>query len=165
MFTPNLSEVGYGWYLKQHLNRNRTYMTGRSPGFSTYFGRYPDDQVCVIVLSNLYIPSTKEIGERVAAIAFHEPYVQRTLGDQPMTQEDVHQFIGDYQFDTDFFRPGFKMEITEVAGRLTCSFGDLIRDTDDEFVLRGFWSIIHFERDASRKITGLSFDGVRAHRK
>ncbi len=164
MFSPNLSEVGYGWYLKSHLNRKRSYMTGRSPGFSTYFGRYPDDQVCVIVLSNSYISSTKEIGESIASIVFHEPFVKRTLKDEPLQTKEVKQFTGTYQFGADFFRPNFKMEITEKEGRLSCTFGDLIRDEKDEFILRSFWSLIHFDRDSSQKINALSFDGVKAIR-
>jgi CubicO group peptidase (beta-lactamase class C family) len=164
MFTPNLSEVGYGWYLKSHINRKRSYITGRSPGFSTYLARYPDDEVCVVVLSNLYIPSTKEIGERVASIVFKEPYVRRTLNDEPLNTEETKQFTGTYQFGADFFRPNFKMEFTEINGRLACSFGDLIRDGRDEFILRGFWSVIHFDRDPSQKIVGLSFDGIKAAR-
>jgi CubicO group peptidase (beta-lactamase class C family) len=164
MFTPNLSEVGYGWYLKSHLNRKRTYITGRSPGFSTYFGRYPAEEVCIIVLSNLYISSTKEIGEGIASILFHEPYVKRTLKDDPLSSEKIKQLIGSYQFGTDFFRPNFKFEITEDKGKLHCSFGDLIHDDGDEFILRSFWSIIHFERDSSQKIIGLSFDGSKATR-
>ncbi len=164
MFTPNLSDVGYGWYLKPHINRKRSYMTGRSPGFSTYFGRYPDDQVCVIVLSNLYISSSKEIGESIASIVFHEPYLKKTLKDEPLGDGQRKQLTGTYQFGGDFFRPNFKMEITETDGRLACPFGDLIHDTNDEFILRNFWSLIHFDRDASQKISGLSFDGIRATR-
>jgi len=164
MFTPNLSEVGYGWYLKPHLKRKRTYITGRSPGFSTYFGRYPDDEVCIIVLSNSYISSTKEIGESIASILFHEPYVKRILKDDSFDSEKIKQFIGSYQFGADFFRPNFKLEITEDHGKLHCSFGDLIHDTSDEFILRSFWSIIHFERDSAQKIIGLTFDGTKATR-
>jgi hypothetical protein len=165
MFTPNLSEVGYGWYLKSHLNRKRTYITGRSPGFSTYFARYPDDQVCVIVLSNLYLPSTREIGENVASILFDEPYAKRSLADEHIKADQINQFTGTYQFGPDFFRPNFKFEIKESSsGYLSCSFGELIHDSGDEFILRSFWSVIHFERDSSKKITGLSFDGIKAAR-
>ena len=163
MFTPNLSDVGYGWFLKPHNNHKRSYITGRSPGFSTYFGRYTDDQVCVIVLSNLYIPTTKEIGEGLAAILFNESFTQRMLGDEPLSEEQGKQFTGTYQFGTDFFRPDFNMEINWVEGHLNCSFGELIRDTKDGFILRSFWSSILFERDGE-KITGLSFDGVKAKR-
>jgi CubicO group peptidase (beta-lactamase class C family) len=164
MFTNNLSEVGYGWFLKSHLRRKRTYMTGRSPGFSTYFARYPDEQLCIIVLSNLYLPSTKEIGENAASIIFNEQPIIRHLKDEPLRVENAELLKGTYQFGSDFFNPNFKMEIKETNGQLSCSFGELIRDTDDDFILRRFWSIIHFEKDASQKITGLTFDGVRATR-
>jgi hypothetical protein len=116
------------------------------------------------VLSNLYISSTKEIGESIASIIFHEPYVKRILKDEPLSSELAKQVTGSYQFGEDFFRPNFKMDITEDNGKLHCSFGDLVHDTGDEFILRSFWSIIHFERDSSQKITGLLFDGVKAIR-
>ena len=164
MFTPNLSEVGYGWYLWPHLNRKRSYITGRSPGFTAYFGRYPADELCVIVLSNLYISSAKEIGENIAAIVFNEPYAIRVIKDEPLGAEEVNQLKGTYQFGADFFRPNFAMTITAEGGRLSCSFGDLLHDVDDEFILRGFWSRVHFDRDPDKKINGLSFDGVKAPR-
>jgi len=139
-------------------------MTGRSPGFTTYFARYPDDQLCIIVLSNLYISSTKEIGESIASIIFHEPYTKRALKNEPLITESVKQFTGSYQFGEDFLRPNFKMEITEGYGRLRCSFVDLIRDAGDDFILRSYWSIIHFQRDSSQKIIELTFDGIKASR-
>ncbi len=162
MFTPNLSDVGYGWYLKPHNQHRRTYITGRSPGFSTYFARYPDEEICVIVLSNLYISSTKEIGESIASIVFQEPYVARSLSGDPLMGNSGRDFAGSYQFGNDFFRPGFKMEITESRGQLACTWGDLIHDNNDDFILRGFWSLVHFERDSHQKITGFTFDGTKA---
>ncbi|HLZ17500.1 MAG TPA: serine hydrolase domain-containing protein [Cyclobacteriaceae bacterium] len=164
MFSPNLSDVGYGWYLRKHNNRSRSYMTGRSPGFCSYFARYPDEQVSVIVLSNLYVSSTKEIGESVASILHNESFSKRKLEDGTISADEGNQFKGIYQFGDDFFRPDLKMEITVVDGHLACSFGELIRDTKDGFVLRSFWSSIAFERDASQKITGLTFDGMKARR-
>jgi CubicO group peptidase (beta-lactamase class C family) len=159
MFSPNLADVGYGWYLKAHNHRARAYMTGRSPGFSTYFARYPDEQVCVIVLSNLYIPSTKEIGENIASIVFQESHLTRSLTDEPAAGND---FIGLYQFGEDFFRPGFKFTVTESNGRLSSTWGDFLHDGHDDFVLRNYWSVIHFERDSNHKVTGLTFDGTKA---
>jgi CubicO group peptidase (beta-lactamase class C family) len=162
MFTKYLSDVGYGWYLKPHNGHNRIYMTGRSPGFTTYFARYPDEKVCIIVLGNLYIPSTSEIGTTIASILFGESCKPRKLKDETLRAENIREYKGRYQLPEDFFRPGYVMEITEKKGRLSCSFGDLIRDSEDEFILRNFWSTIRFERDDSHKITGLLFDNSRA---
>ena len=161
MFTPNLSDVGYGWFIRPFLGHDRQYMTGRSPGFSTYFSRFPKDGVCIIVLSNLYIPSTTEIGTGVASILFGEPVAARQFKDDPLSANVARPFVGKYQMGDDFFRPGFKLEITYKEGRLSCSFGDLIHDTQDEFIQRNFWSVIQFERDSGGKVTGLRFDNLK----
>jgi D-alanyl-D-alanine carboxypeptidase len=160
MFTPNLSNVAYGWYIRSHAEHERSYMTGRSPGFTSYLARYPKDEVCVIVLSNLYVSSAREIGEGVAAILFKAPHLTRTLSPELLTQPQ--QFVGSYQFGADFFRPNFKFEVKENKERLSCSFGEIIHDKGDEFILRGFWSTIIFQRDDQGRIISLTFDGVKA---
>lgn len=164
MFTANLSDVGFGWFIRPYLNHDRHYIGGRSPGFSTYFSRYPRDQVCIIVLSNLYIPTTTEIGVSLSSLVFGEPITLRQLNDEPFNTAIGDRYTGQYQMGEDFFRPGMKLGITYKEGRLSCSFGDLIRESKDEFILRSFWSIVKFERNTAGKITGIHFDKSKGQR-
>ena len=97
----------------------------------------------------------------VASIFFGEPVAARQFKDDPLSANVAKPFIGKYQMGDDFFRPGFKLEITYKEGRLSCSFGDLIHDTKDEFIQRNFWSVIQFERDSGGKVTGLRFDNLK----
>ena len=97
----------------------------------------------------------------VASIFFGEPVSTRHLKNEPLSADNAKQYMGKYQMGDDFFRPGFKLEITYKEGHLSCSFGDLIHDTKDEFIQRNFWSVIQFERDSAGKATGLRFDNLK----
>ena len=153
-----MGDVGYGWYIRPDGKRERIYMSGRSPGFSTYFARFPKEKLCIVVLANLYVPSAREIGISIASILHDEPYPQRKLADEVVSPDKIAEYKGTYLLDSTFFRPGYKLQIAEKNGRLTSDFGDLIHDGDEAFVLRSFWSVIRFGRDEKKKIVRLLFD-------
>lgn len=52
MFTPNFFSYGYGWKIEQRFGHSVIYHPGLMSGAVTYIGRYPDDDLTVIVLSN-----------------------------------------------------------------------------------------------------------------
>ncbi|NTV65186.1 MAG: beta-lactamase family protein, partial [Oscillochloris sp.] len=52
MYTPNFFNYGYGWKIEQRFSHNVIYHPGLMSGAVTYIGRYPDDQLTVIILSN-----------------------------------------------------------------------------------------------------------------
>ncbi len=59
MFTPNFGvdgsggEYGLGWQISEYQGHRKVGHTGGINGFHTYIGRYIDDQVTIIVLSNI----------------------------------------------------------------------------------------------------------------
>lgn len=61
MYTPFNENYGYGWFVGTERSRKRIEHDGGVPGFSTTIRRFPDDGVCIIVLSNF--------GEDVGPIA------------------------------------------------------------------------------------------------
>ncbi|HYM95098.1 MAG TPA: serine hydrolase [Chitinophagaceae bacterium] len=52
MFTPNLSHYGYGIIIDSFENHLRIWHNGGIPGFLSHFTRFPDDDICIILLSN-----------------------------------------------------------------------------------------------------------------
>ena len=52
MFTPVMQQFGYGWKISDDRGHRRIGHAGLMSGASTYIGRYPDDGLTVIVLSN-----------------------------------------------------------------------------------------------------------------
>ena len=72
MFTPALSEYGYGWAIKSEFGRRAIQHGGALPGFAAYFLRFPDDKVTIIILSNMGSFNSHGLGQNLAAILFEQ---------------------------------------------------------------------------------------------
>jgi len=86
MFAPTIKEdegeyYGYGWKIDTKYNRNRVSHNGGIEGFAAHFAQYPDEQVAIIVLSNLQTSSILKIEKDLAAIVFSEPYELPSVAD------------------------------------------------------------------------------------
>ena len=74
MFTPYRDGYGFAWRILKEFQRRATAYSGRTTGFSSAIRRYPDDDACVIVLSNLESIDSEKISHDLAAIVFGEHY-------------------------------------------------------------------------------------------
>ena len=72
MYTPFKDNYGYGWFVRTERSRKRIDHDGGVPGFSTTIRRFPDDRVCIIVLSNLG-EDVEPIAADLEAIVFEQP--------------------------------------------------------------------------------------------
>jgi CubicO group peptidase (beta-lactamase class C family) len=64
------SGYGYGWFIGKLCNRTVWAHRGLITGFSAAFLRYPDDNVCIIVLSNFFSGSPWKIAMRLSTLVF-----------------------------------------------------------------------------------------------
>ena len=71
MTTPGLGRYGLGWMIEQRGPNRLVYHPGSMSGVATWFGRYPDVGLTVIVLSNDYYANVSSIAESLAAQLFH----------------------------------------------------------------------------------------------
>src|SRR4051794_32976800 len=62
MFTPFRGRYGYGWSIARAFGRPMVAHGGGINGFASDVRRFPDDRVCVIVLSNLEGAPVGKIG-------------------------------------------------------------------------------------------------------
>ena len=65
-------DYGFGWMIGKHLKRTLLSHSGGWAGASTYIGRYVDDGVTVVVLSNLESMATGMLGNRIAREYFKD---------------------------------------------------------------------------------------------
>jgi CubicO group peptidase (beta-lactamase class C family) len=70
VFTPVKGDYGYGWWVTTAFGRRAISHTGLVTGFSNYIVRFPDERVCVIVLSNLQSAPSEIIGDHLAKMVF-----------------------------------------------------------------------------------------------
>ncbi len=74
MFTPYRDGYGFGWKIVKELERKAVIYGGGINGFSASIRRYPDDDGCVIVLSNLQSVDAEKVSHDLGAILFGTHY-------------------------------------------------------------------------------------------
>ncbi|MFN7115720.1 MAG: serine hydrolase domain-containing protein [Saprospiraceae bacterium] len=149
MLTNHIDNTGYGWFLRPLFDKKRAYINGRSPGYSAYLVRFLEEDVCIIVLSNNYVPVATQIGNDLAAILFNQPYTAPRLGTTNLSKTEMQQLVGTYQFGADFFRPNDVLHFREVKDELICEWGAVLPLGNNKFILRDFWVECSFEKDAA----------------
>ena len=68
MWTPFLRDYGYGWWIATFNGHREISHPGLIDGFATSIARYPDDQVTVIVLSNMSGADPSSISNYIATL-------------------------------------------------------------------------------------------------
>lgn len=163
IFTDYGDNVGYGWFITKHLNRDRYQMNGRAPGFSSYVGIYPKEKLSVIILSNSYVSLPADVGKSVAAVILNEQYETLNLTDKKVPADFAKKLSGTYKFDRNFYVPNAELEVKFENGNLLSNWGGLIPiDKGDknfkEYILRTYWSSITFIADDQGEIIKMNYD-------
>ena len=163
IFTNHGNQVGYGWFIRPHLGLTRYQMNGKSPGYSSYFAIYPEDNLLIIVLSNNFIPLPAQIGMTIAAMVFGEHFEILNTSYREVDFNYSKKLSGTYKFNKDFYVPNYELKIKYNNGHLNCQWGDLIPIDNGEknlrdFILRTYWSSIHFIKDKSDEFVEMEFD-------
>lgn len=101
MFTPvqtiNGQGYGYGWTIETLHQRRSISHSGGIPGFVSNIARFIDEDVVIIILSNLGSAAFPEMTRDLAAIVFGEPY-QMPSARQFVTVDPAvfADYVGDY---------------------------------------------------------------------
>jgi len=98
MSVPIFKEYGFGWELYSLHNRRIVAHSGGLPGYVSNFVRFVDDDVAIIILSNLSSAAFPQMTEALSAIVFDEPY------QLPSAYTFIHvdpavfaDYVGDYR--------------------------------------------------------------------
>jgi len=163
IFTNYGDNVGYGWFITKHLNRDRFQMNGRSPGYSSYMGIYPQENLTVIMLSNNYISLPADIGKSIAASILNEPFEPLNLTNKALDASFAKKITGTYKFDEKFYRPNYELEISYKDGNMISTWGGLIpidkgNKNFKEYILRTYWSSIRFIENEKGETIEMMYD-------
>lgn len=114
MFTPFLANYGYGVGIAQQFDRRLIGHGGGVEGFSSYLGHYPDEKLCIIVLSNLEETNTAGIAKDLSAIVFAEDYkTPRRPAVSAIDPDILSAYEGQYQL-----APGITLTIQQQGKTL-----------------------------------------------
>jgi CubicO group peptidase (beta-lactamase class C family) len=116
------AHYGYGWVIDHAYEcdasgtrvRARVRHGGRIDGFTTSIARYPNEQVVIIVLSNLETAPVARISNDLAAILFGREYELPKKRQEIILNPAVYEtYIGDYEF-----APGIILSVTTESQRI-----------------------------------------------
>ncbi len=89
----------YGWLIDTQYDRCRISSNGGIEGFVTHIARYPDEQIAIIVLSNLSTSPAEKMGRDIAAILFGESYQAPKKREAINLDPAIYQaYVGQYKF-------------------------------------------------------------------
>jgi CubicO group peptidase (beta-lactamase class C family) len=160
MFTIHKGDFGYGWHIDEQFKRRRIFYDGVQIGFKASISRYPDDKVCLILLTNSDDVFINSANRDLAAIVFGEKY------DLPKPRVTVKQnpkvyeaYVGRYQLDADSV-----MKVTTEGDRLMGEADDLkfelLPETETKFFVREYDAQIMFTfmKDDNGRVTHLIYN-------
>jgi len=70
MYTPVLNNYAYGWRVVVENERRSVMHGGGVSGFNTFLLRFPEDEVCIIALSNVKPAPANPIAQELATVVF-----------------------------------------------------------------------------------------------
>lgn len=100
LYTPNAGRYGYGWQIDSLYNKKRVSHSGNVAGFKSHINRIPEDDICVIILSNSMNSQPGPLSMICLAILYQQPY-QLPIEKKyiKLTDDILRQYTGLYQFN------------------------------------------------------------------
>ena len=154
---------GYGWYIRPG-KRLAYYHAGGTFGTSALSAWYPDDQVSVVILSNISVLPVNEIWSDIEKIIFNEPFeLPKIQVPVKLTTEELKAFAGTYVSE------GQELNILVIGDRLYAKLGskppfEIYAEDSQRFYAKKVNVILTFDADANGKISQLTAKvGDKAH--
>jgi CubicO group peptidase (beta-lactamase class C family) len=154
IFTPVKDNYGFGWFIEKRRDRRVISHGGGIEGFNTIIGRYPDQHVCVIALSNLNSGVLGRIGNDLAAIAFGEAYeVPRPRTEVSLNPTMFDSYVGKYEL-----RPGVVLAVSRDGDKLMTQLtgqpqAQIFPESQTKFFLKVVDAQLTFVKTADGRVT------------
>ena len=98
VFKPEIDGYGFGWFIDQGFNRPRYSHTGALPGRLTYFAKFPNDSVTIIIFANVDHGRMASVSRDLSQIVLGEPYDLPVRGKVVELKPDqIAPLLGEYK--------------------------------------------------------------------
>lgn len=100
LFNPSLYPLS--WNKSVQFNRAWYYLGGLAPGYAVHHSFYPEDELSVIVLSNIQSKAVDKIARDLAAMIFEQQYqIPNQRIPYPLLPYDLVEYEGKYIIDNE----------------------------------------------------------------
>jgi len=151
-YTPKLSKYGYGWIIDSVKGKRIIQHNGGIFGFTADFVRVPEDDVCIIILSNKsenLTPITKALTNILYDLPYEIPEEKKSV---QLSEEDLKQYVGEYWVSNDY-KVNITLEGGQLKGQITGQPKvDLFAQRKDLFFLKIVDAQLEFTRDSTGKV-------------
>ena len=148
MFQPFKNNYAYGWIVEDQNGRVRIGHGGGINGFATDFQRFPEENVCVVVLCNVVPADPGKVAGDLAAIAFGEIVELPTTREVAEIDPKVYDnYVGKYTLTSEL-----TLTITKEDDRLFGqptgqSKAELFPESETKFFLKVIDARLTFVRE------------------
>jgi len=156
MFTPYIDGYGFGWAIMKEFGRRIDTQAEGIVLFGSAIRRYPDDDVCVIVLSNSDNADAGRISRDLAANLFGKHYElpaeHVAINVNPAVYDS---YVGHYELTPDFI-----LVVSREGNRLMIqgpvqSAIEIVPESETRFFIRGFDVSVNFVKGPNGKASQL----------
>jgi CubicO group peptidase (beta-lactamase class C family) len=160
LFTPNKDKYACGWVIQKLFDKKLVWHNGGIDGCASCFYRFIDDDVCIIVLSNLDTVDQDHICKDLAAIVFEQPsslpHLRTAIVVDPVIFDS---YVGNYKLTEDFILTITKEE-DKFYAQLTGKEVDddkvqLLPESETDFFVKTTQQLISFAKDEHGIVTKL----------
>ncbi|RFZ92901.1 class A beta-lactamase-related serine hydrolase [Mucilaginibacter conchicola] len=159
-YLPVRENYGYGWIIDSIYGKKVVAHSGGVFGFRSNFARVPEDDICVILLSNTETPALNEITRSVLAVLYQRSY-QIPRNKQPVTLpgEKLRQYTGNYLERKRSLKIEIKLENGELIAYPYQGPRSALVATDDShfFIKDQQGAEIGFTKDSTGKVRAMTF--------
>ena len=154
-YTPVKSNYGYGWGIDSIYGKRRVGHGGGIPGFITNISRVPEDDICIILLSNASSQSLNEITKSIYAILYNKEYeLPKEKTAVALPEETLKKYEGEYEI-----KPGFTVMMHAKDGTLQAtptgqSTKTLYAEKEDFFFEKEEDVQVEFTRNDKKEVDG-----------
>ena len=101
-YTPVKNKYGYGWGIDSIEGKRKVSHSGGIHGFTTIISRVPEDDICIVLLSNASDPTLGEITKSIFAILYGKDYELPKLRTEiKLPEEKLKEYEGEYEINKD----------------------------------------------------------------
>ncbi len=109
--TPFLEGYGLGCWIDTIYNKKVVSHGGNILGFTGYYGRIQEEDVCIILLNNIFNHQIETIGQSILAILYNKPYSY--FDEIKLTPAASEKYVGEYEVNATY-----KVKIIRVGDQL-----------------------------------------------
>jgi hypothetical protein len=101
-YTPVKNKYGYGWGIDSIEGKRKVSHGGGIHGFATNISRVPEDDICIVLLSNAADPTLGEITKSIFAILYNKEYeLPKERIAIKLPEQKLKEYEGEYEIKED----------------------------------------------------------------